>query len=199
MGITAVLSIGCCLLVRVDSLKKNRAVLGLPVDLRKVWFAKILVEVKNIAIACFIIFISGAVSRAVLPIKSISDISVLAGLTAAVVMIITTMWQIPILMLLVKKIGMFPTILGSFAINIFSYVIALKNIWCFNPFCYTDRLMCPILKILPNGLLAVPGSATFTKELLNKDAIFLGIAVSIILFVLFSFLTAKWYEKQEAR
>ena len=59
--------------------------------------------------------------------------------------------------------------------------------------------MCPVIKILPNGLLAVPESATFSQELLNKDAIFLGITVSIILFVLFSFLTAKWYENQEAR
>lgn len=45
----------------------------------------------------------------------------------------------------------------------------------------------------------MPESATFSQELLNKDAIFLGITVSIILFVLFSFLTAKWYENQEAR
>lgn len=198
-GITAVLSIGCCLLVRIDVLKKNRAVLGLPVDLKKVWMSKILVEIKNLAAACFIIFLFGQLSRTLLPFKSASDIPLLSGFASAVIMIITTMWQIPVLMFAGKKIGMFPTILISFALDVVSIIIAVKKTWCFLPTSYTARLMCPVIKILPNGLLAVPESATFSQELLNKDAIFLGITVSITLFVLFSFLTAKWYENQEAR
>ena len=59
--------------------------------------------------------------------------------------------------------------------------------------------MCPILKILPNGLMAVLESQTFVPEVLDISQIPFALTVSIILFILITYVTAKWYEKQEAR
>lgn len=193
------ISLGSCLLSKIDGSMKNKAVRALPVDLKKIWLAKILVAVKNIFISCMIIFIAGELSVFIIPIDSISDISMLSGLVGTLVIVITSIWQVPLCFFLGNKIGMFPTIILSVAVNIFSVITAIDKLWWANPFSYTSRLMCPILKLLPNGLVAKPGSQTFTPELLNASVIPLGVGISIVLFVIITRLTAKWYEKQEVK
>ncbi|OFI06670.1 ABC-2 family transporter protein [Clostridium acetireducens DSM 10703] len=194
-----VIAIEGCFLYKIDGFMKNKSIMALPVDLKKVWIAKILVAVKNIVISCMIIFIAGQLSVFVIPMRSESNISMLSGFIGILVMIITSIWQIPLWFFLGNKIGILPTIILSFATNIFSTVIAVKKFWWINPFSYTSRLMCPILRILPNGLLAKEGSITFTPELLNTSSIPLGIGVSIVLFIVITYLTAKWYERQEVK
>lgn len=130
---------------------------------------------------------------------SISNISMISGLWGTLVIIITSMWQIPICFFLTNKIGMFPTIVLSIIVSVFSVIIAVNKFWWANPFAYTDRLMCPILKLLPNGLIAKPESQTFTPELLSAWEIPFGILISIMLFIGITYLTAKWYEKQEVK
>ena len=197
--LSGVIAIEGCFLYKIDGDTKNKLVMALPVDLKKVWIAKILVAVKNIAISCMIIFIAGQLSVFVIPMRSESNISMLSGFVGILVIIITSIWEIPLWFFLGNKIGMFPTIILSFAINIYSIVMATKRFWIVNPFSYTSRLMCPILRILPNGLLAKEGSKTFTPELLNISSIPLGIAISVVLFIVITYLTAKWYERQEVK
>ncbi len=194
-----VISLGSCLLSRIDGSMKNKAVISLPVDLDKIWIAKILVGVKNIAISCIVIFIAGELSVYFIKMDSISHISMLSALGGTLVIIITSMWQVPLYFFLGNKIGLFPTIVLSLAVNIFSIVMAVKEFWWINPFSYTSRLMCPILKLLPNGLIAKPESQTFTPELLKSWGIPFGIGISIVLFILITYLTAKWYDRQEAK
>ncbi|WP_077837704.1 lantibiotic immunity ABC transporter MutE/EpiE family permease subunit [Clostridium beijerinckii] len=194
-----VISLGSCLLSRIDGSMKNKAVITLSVDLDKIWIAKILVGVKNIAISCIVIFIAGELSVYFIKMDSISHISMLSGLGGTLVIIITSMWQVPLYFFLGNKIGLFPTIVLSLAVNIFSIVMAVEEFWWINPFSYTSRLMCPILKLLPNGLIAKPESQTFTPELLKSWGIPLGIGISIVLFILITYLTAKWYDRQEAK
>lgn len=193
------ISLGSCLLYRVDGSMKNKGVMSLPVDIKKICLAKILVGVKNISISCIIIFIAGELSLYIIQINSISHISILSGLAATLVIIITSIWQIPLYFFLGNKIGMAPTIILSIAISIFSEITAVGEFWWINPFSYTSRLMCPILKILPNGLLAEPGNQTFTPEVLNTWVIPFGVGISIILFIVITYLTAKWYERQEVK
>jgi lantibiotic protection ABC transporter permease subunit, MutE/EpiE family len=193
------ISLGSSLLSRVDGSMKNKAVMALFVDLKKIWLAKILVGVKNIFISCTIIFIAGQLSVFIIQMNSISNISMLSGLAGTLVIIITSIWQVPLYFFLGNKIGMFPTIVLSMAVNIFSVIMAVREFWWVNPFSYTSRLMCPVLKLLPNGLIAKPGSQTFTPELLNAWVIPLGIGISTVLFIIITYLTAKWYERQEAK
>lgn len=90
------ISLGSCLLSRIDGYMKNKAVISLPVDLDKIWIAKILVGVKNIAISCIVIFIAGELSVFFIKMDSISHISMLSGLAGTLVIIITSMWQVPL-------------------------------------------------------------------------------------------------------
>lgn len=197
--LTGTISLGSSLLIRVDGSMKNKGVMSLPVDLKKIWIAKILVGVKNISISCIIIFIAGQLSIFIIKMDSASHIPMISGLFGTLVIIITSIWQIPICFFLSNKIGMFPTIVLNMIVSVFSVIIAVSKFWWLNPFAYTDRLMCPILKLLPNGLVAKPDSQTFTPELLSVWGIPFGILISIVLFIAITYLTAKWYEKQEVK
>lgn len=192
-----ILSLDCVLLSRIDGSMKNRAIIGLPINLKKIWVTKVLIGVKNIAFSCMLIFVAAQLGAFVLPIDSASKIAELNGLFGIIIIIITYAWQVPLCMFLGSKIGMFPTIILSVVVNFISGAMAIEKYWWVTPFSYPERLMCPILKILPNGLQAQPGNQTFTLEVLNTSAIPLGIGVSIILFLTVTYLTAKWYERQE--
>lgn len=186
------------LLSRVDSKMKNKAVISLPLDLRKVWLAKVLVGIKSMSISCAIIFLAAQLSIFVINDKLEKQISVFAGLSAIIVLIITFAWQVPLCMYLENKIGLFQTVLISIIVNFAFAVLSVKNFWWASPFTYPARLMCPILKILPNGLAAEQGNKTFTPELLNVWSIPFALSISIILFFVVTYLTARWYEAQEA-
>jgi ABC-2 type transport system permease protein len=196
--LSGTLSLSCVYLSRVDGAMKNRATISLPLDLKKVWVAKVFVGIKNISISCVIIFVAAQLSVFIMPINSIVNIPMFNGFIGTIIIIVTCIWQVPLCMFLGSKIGMFPTIILNLGINIFSIVMSVGKYWWINPFTYCDRFLCPVLKILPNGLAAEPGNPTFTPELLNTSVIPLGIGISIGLFLIITYLTAKWYEGKEA-
>ncbi len=195
----AVIPLICALLSKVDYRMKNKTVLGLPVDLKKVWIAKVLTGVSIIAVSTMIIFIAGVLSVYVIPIKSIFNISAISGFIGALLIIITSIWQVPLYILISRKIGLFPSVIIGIAVSILSVFIAVQNIWWIVPFSYTSRIMCPVLNILPNGLQAIPESITFAPELMDTSTIPFVVGVSITLFIILTLVTAKWYEKQEAK
>lgn len=194
-----ILALTCVLLSRVDNSMKNRAIIALPVNLKKIWIAKVLVGVKNISFSCMIIFALAQIGIFILPIESIGKFTMLSGLAGIIIIVITFIWQVPLFMFLGSKIGIFPTIILSVVVNFsMGIVVSIGKYWWISPFSYPARLMCPILKILPNGMLAEPGNPTFTPELLDYSVIPLGVIISIMLFLVVTYLTAKWYERQEA-
>ena len=133
-------------------------------------------------------------------LNEIIKVPIFNKLVAVLLLVITFLWQIPLCLFLGSKIGMFPTIL----INIIAYMVlgilaATKSIWWMIPYAIPARLMCPILKVLPNGLPAVEGSMTFKPELLSNSVILPGVIITVILFIILTMVTAKWYEGQEAK
>lgn len=191
-------SLTLALLGKIDDKMKQKAVLSLPVDLKKVWIAKVLVGIKIIFISSAIIFIGTQLYPIFVGDESKRTISFLAGLFAVLMITIAYAWQVPLYLFLQKKINLFATVMISIFVNFFSSIIAVKSFWFVNPFCYTARTMCPILKILPNGLSAQPGSKTFTPEILELWSVPFSIVVSLVLLIIFILITAKWYAKQEA-
>lgn len=193
------ITLGCALIAVKDKKMKNMAVLSMPIDLKKVWIAKILVCVVMIALASLIHLFGNVIIGNTLGIGQWGKASILNVILASTILIITFLWQVPLCLFLTSKIGLFPTIL----INIVAYailgvVLAVKKTFWLMPYAIPARLMCPILKALPNGLPAVQGSPTFTPELLSSSVILPGIIITVVLFVILTFVTAKWYEGQEA-
>ncbi|HCW53762.1 MAG TPA: lantibiotic immunity ABC transporter MutE/EpiE family permease subunit [Clostridium sp.] len=192
------LVIECTSLASLDDRYKNSGILSLPLDLKKVWIAKIFVILKNFIISNLILFFFTNIVSFIIPLNSVIKIPFINGLLGILVLVITFMWQIPIWLYLGQKFGKFICIILSVLTNILFQVLAIKEYWFMIPFSYPARLMCPILKILPNGLLAVPESETFSPELLSTSSVFYGIIVSIILFIIFTILTSKLFSKTES-
>ncbi|HHQ8911681.1 TPA: lantibiotic immunity ABC transporter MutE/EpiE family permease subunit [Bacillus cereus] len=193
-------SLSCVLLAEKDKKMNNRSILSLPVSLKRVWISKVLLILGILSFSCILFFCGIELSSSLVNKENFRIIPTVNALLGSVLLIVTFMWQIPICLFLGNKIGLFPTLLLNIGANgIFGVVLATKNIWMINPYTYPSRLMIPVLKILPNGLYAETGSVTFKPELLSYDVILPGIVISVVLFLLFTYVTAKWFEKQEAK
>lgn len=200
MILPGMISLLCTLVAVKDKKMKNMAVLSLPVDLKKVWISKILVCILMIAIASIIHLLGCIVIGNVVHYGKLGIIPVASVVLGSLVLMITFLWQVPLCLFFGSKIGMFPTIL----INIVAYelgmgLLAVKKVLWLIPYAIPARLMCPIIKFLPNGLPAVQGNPTFRPELLSNSVILPGIIITIVLFVILTIFTARWYEGQEAR
>ena len=197
MFLIAVIALNSCLQIRIDDKKKNKAVLSLPVDLRKVYFAKILVGVKNLTISTAIICITATIGQYIFPGYSKINLSFFHGIEAFFVIVLTSIWMVPLFHFFSTKVGIYINILFGFGMGVISVLIAPKSYWWINPFSYTCRAVCPIIKIMPNGLLAEPGNVTFTPEILNMSSIPISIIISLALFAVLTYITTKWYEGRE--
>lgn len=193
------LSLSGALLAEKDKKMNNRAILSLPVSLKRVWVSKVLLVLGILICSCIIFFCGIQLFSLLLNKGGFQIISVKNTLLGSFVLVVTFMWQIPICLFLGNKIGIFSTVLLNVIANGVGFAFATESIWLINPYAYPSRLMIPIVKILPNGMLAEPGSATFTPELLSYSVILPGLVISVVLFLLFTYVTTKWFEKQEAK
>ncbi|WP_244833466.1 lantibiotic immunity ABC transporter MutE/EpiE family permease subunit [Clostridium sp. BJN0001] len=202
---TALLEQTVCLegifLYRIDGKMKNRSIIAMPVDLKKIYIAKILVGVKNICISCLVIFMIGVLSSFIFNIFGLNnfhEISIISMALGSLVMIITTIFQLPVFFFIGKKLGLFISVIIVEAISLFSVFMAPYKTWIFNPFSYVSRALTPIIKILPNGLYAVPSSITYSDEMLEFWIVPFASLVCLILFFIISFLVVNNMKNKEA-
>lgn len=121
-----------------------------------------------------------------------STISIMGGFWGSVLLTITYLWEIPLYMLLSSRFGMFIPIFSCVILTIGSVVaLAHSRLWWALPSAIPIRLMCPVLGIMPNGLLAPEGS-----KLLDTSVILPGILISLAWFALMSRLTIFWFERR---
>ena len=157
-------------------------------DKKKLWYAKILMSVIYLAVtsAVFCVLIEGVgliFGRAISPVYNL-----LAGL----VLMLTFAWQLPLWMLVTLKSNLFLSVFLSIVCNLgFGAFFALSRLW-WVPFAIPARMMCPVLNILPNGILMDKSHA-----LNNAGVILPGILITLVMFVILSMVSAKVYEKQE--
>jgi len=154
------------------------------------WYAKIIIGGCYLFFANIIFFILNTIFG----IPGGMKISLMDNLAAVFVLSITMFWQIPLFMYICKKTNLFITIFLGLACNIFfSSTYALTKLWWI-PFAIPARLMCPVVKIFPNGLLIEKKDA-----MLSSGCILPGCLISIGCFVFFSIVTAQLFAKQEVK
>ncbi len=105
-------------------------------------------------------------------------------------------WQIPLCLLLEQKCGTVATILINMVANIILSANFATERMCLIPYAVPARLMCPVLKILPNGLPAEPGNITFSPELLSWESILPGLVVTCLCFVVVTEISIRVYERK---
>lgn len=198
------LALICAAVGNRDKKMGNRTVWTLPVDMGSVWDGKILYGIRCAGIALLVflgmtLMVSAALEQIVQQVFRINP-SMGEQILAVSVLFVTSLWQIPFCLFLQQVTGTFPMLLlhmGSYILC--SIELSLHPFFMILPGGITSRLLCIILKILPNGLIAEPGSLTFTQDLLKWDRLPAGIIASVIWFLLFWMASRKWFERQVAR
>lgn len=189
----------CSLITEKEKKMKFRAVMSLPISLKKVWLGKIFLGAELLFLLCSIHFIANTLIVNILNLHSNYEISIINSLLGSVLLFCTFLWQIPMCMFLESKFGFLFTIMVNVLANfIFGVIMAVESFWWICPYSIPSRLMIPVLHILPNGLWAEEGSVTFYEGLMSKNVILPGFLISVLLFTLFTILSTKWFSRQEA-
>ena len=120
------------------------------------------------------------------------QIGMLANLSAVAVLAVTFAWQIPFSFLLALKLNVVFAVLVNVVCNIvFACACAEESLWWI-PFAVPARMMCIVLGILPNGLLA-DDAAVFGDWMTVAG----GVGISVLLYVVLTVVCGKVFEKQE--
>ncbi|MDO5755162.1 MAG: lantibiotic immunity ABC transporter MutE/EpiE family permease subunit [Tissierellia bacterium] len=171
-----------------------RAVISLPISLKKTWIAKILLLAIYLSLSSLFHLVILILGKATIYSEPAKDISYLSMVFASMTLIITYLWQIPFCLVLSKKIGtaftVFINVVFGMAMNI---LFVHKSYWWICPYSWGSRLMIPIIKVLPNGLLAE--TVHFSDYQLD---IVLGLTLSVLLFLILTWRTATRFQRQEA-
>lgn len=170
-----------------------RAVFALPVSLKKTWIAKVMIIGIYVGAANIIHLLGIILGK--LTYNTASTITIYQVVVATLLLIVTSLWQIPLCLFLSKKFGLMTTIILNVCGGIVLEIIATgKSFWWVCPYSWGMRLMCPVLGILPQGEMANVGN-----PLLNTGVIPVGFILSITVFFLLLIVTTNWFSKQEVK
>lgn len=172
---------------------RYRAVFALPVSLQKIWSAKVILIGGYTAAASLIHMFGSIVGRFVY--NTSSTITVKQMIAATLLLLITSLWQIPLCLFVSKKLGFLVTLLLNLGGGVILDILAAsESYWWICPYSWATRLMCPVLGVLPQGILADE-----SDPLRNAGVIPIGVLLSTSLFLLLLCFTASWFKKQEVK
>ncbi|KYH34269.1 ABC-2 family transporter protein [Clostridium tepidiprofundi DSM 19306] len=184
------ISIICTLSTRRERKSGNyRTLKSKYIDLRKMWISKILVIAYYTFLASLMLILYFLVVKL---IYSTSFIPLDKLFFGTFVIWLTTLILIPICLFLSEAVGAFSSILVTCAGIVVAILMATKVGWYLCPWSLNIRLMCPILKLHPNGTQLNPGNF-----LLDSSVIPIGIIIGITGFAVLSILTSLWFAKKE--
>lgn len=198
----AALSLGA--VIEKEKRQGNRSILSLPIDMKKIWDGKVLYGIRMLFVSIFIlcgaVLLAGFFFKSFLHIEFAAETGTKNQLAAAAVLFITSLWQVPFCLLLHQLFGSAAAALIHVAVyECMAVVISLKPYFMLVPGAVSARLMCSILRILPNGLIARPGSITYMPELVTYRAVPVGIASSLLWFLLLWGTGRRMFERQVGR
>ena len=171
-----------------DSKRTFHGLFSVVIDKDKIWYSKIILCTIYLGITCLIFFlevtIMGYLFKCTIPIQF--------SFLASVLLFILSSWQIPLFMYVSMRFSTSFAVIISLVCNCgLGVICSVTSIWWI-PFAITPRIMCHVISILPNGLSVDNGSYPFDIKI-----IIIGLLITVILYLLISYISAKWFEKQE--
>jgi len=176
-------------MVAIEKKHLYHGLLGVFEDKKKLWYAKTFYGIIIIFLANVVMSIFGIGFKFVFN----SPVGVKETIIAMLVLSIVYAWQVPLFMCFSRKINFIIVSAIATVLNVgLSINFALKVWWL--PFAMPTRLMCPLLKIYPNGEVVEDGS-----KYLDNGIVAPSIVISIILLIVVTIVTAKLFEKEECK
>lgn len=185
----AAIALICVNLIGPEKKQAFFNVSALPLPKTKVWWAKVLVGCGYLFLANLIVF---GLTFLVSLLFGVNQ-SFASGITAALVLTATCVWQIPVGMLLATRFNTAFTLVIMLVLNfMFSMQpFAGTSLWMI-PWAIPARLMAPILSVNPNGVPLHAGDA-----LLDPGVILPGLAIAAVLFGAVGVLASVWFSRKE--
>lgn len=176
---------------------KYRAVYPLPINLEKFWYAKIVVCMLYAAVANTILMVCNVAGGFFFSLlfKLPMKIHVSRAVLGSFLIVAVSAWNIPLCLWLSKKVGAFATLLFNIGFSlVLGILCADSDLWIICPYSWVARLMVPVLHILPNGEAVFADSALMVAPV----GVCITFIFAVLLFLLVSRTTAKWFKNQEA-
>ncbi|MCC0627486.1 MULTISPECIES: lantibiotic immunity ABC transporter MutE/EpiE family permease subunit [unclassified Clostridioides] len=111
---------------------------------------------------------------------------------ASIVCWVVSLAILPIQLLLATWKGMFLSMGVGFLGMILGVLAATQPFWIAVPWSWAIRMVCPIIKVHPNGTILQAGD-----PLLNTSVIPIGIVVSLVVLLVLTALTAVWFSRRD--
>lgn len=181
---------------RKEERKLNyRAIFPLNVDLKKIWISKILTASIYLSITAILHMLGVFVFQFFLGEQLTGNYAFTTLLFASVLLVITNIWQVPFCFFLAKRFGFIASIVVNAVLGIvLGILLADGSMWIYCPYSWGIRLMVPVMRILPNGI-----PTEVSDPMILNTSLLVPCILSICLFTLLTFITAKWFSKQEVK
>ncbi|WP_010237360.1 lantibiotic immunity ABC transporter MutE/EpiE family permease subunit [Clostridium arbusti] len=157
----------------------------------RIWIGKIIVMCIHTLLATLFLIILTII---IFPIVSKENIPLIKIFTAGSIIWLTSLTIVPIQLWAATCKGIFASMSLGFLGLIIGVIVATKSYWVYVPWSYPTRLMCPLMGVGPNALPLKIGD-----PLLDNSVIPVGIIMSIISLLIFTCITALWFNKREVR
>lgn len=190
MILPGMLAILCYLDMKKERKQHYANMLTTQISPERNWIGKVWYCAEKILCANLLIFCGTAAGGFLIG----TSIPIMNGFVAAVLLTVCSLWAIPLYLMLSARFGMFASIFTCMALTIGSLIaLAASRLWWICPASIPFRLMCPVLQIMPNGLLVEPGS-----KYMSAAVIVPGVALSLLWFVLLTYVTVRWFRRTAA-
>ena len=113
---------------------------------------------------------------------------------SVIVLTIVQLWEIPLFLFLSERFGMIVEIMACLFITVLGIIVAPSGKWFLFVSAIPMRVVTPLLHVLPNGIRAEAGN-----PLLDLGVILPGMLISMLWFVLLTYLYLNWFEKREVK
>ena len=170
---------------------KYYSVYSQPINLKHFWYGKIITLSECTIIAGVVLALLVSSISIISPATVV--FSPFKTVIGSLLITFTALWQIPLCLFLSKKTHVFFPVLLNSVLGIFiPIIVGNTSIWWLFPHCYGGKLSEPFMGIGLNGVFTSSDKFSFS-------AIPITLILSFILFLLFSLISAKWFERQEVK
>jgi len=156
-----------------------------------IWMAKVMVMGFHTLLATFVLIAATILSGLITGGSSIPWFKIFAG---SFTTWIVSLAILPLQLWAATWRGIFASMAMGFLGLITGVVAADQPYWVYVPWSWATRLMSPIIGVHPNGT-----HLESTSPLLNTSVLPVGIGISLVTLVIFTFITAAWFSRREVR
>lgn len=167
---------------------KYYSVLSAPINLKRFEYAKALLMIEKLFVAAVFLAVFATISNLISPALAVYSVG--RNFAGSIALIIASIWQIPLCLLLARKIGLFLPIAANTLLGILMPILLGNTtlVWVC-PYCWAAKTAELLMGIKSNGTFA--GVAPFSWSVL------LPLVFSVILYILLTLWDAANFSKKE--